>query len=110
MNSKPKIYIVGNTKNHKSHTTKKKFFDLEKTLTKKGFQVVNPLNIYKTNTRITSVEATLHNIRKLIECNAIYLMSEVSLKKGENLELKIGLDINLVIIQESVLNIDLKDK
>ncbi len=79
---------------------------IEKKLIKKGFSVYNPLEVYKKNKSISTAEATLDNIKKLIKCKAVYVMPEASLIKGENLELKISLDLNLIILSGSYVNID----
>lgn len=106
MNHLPKIYIIGNTKDYKTLVTKRKIYNIEKKLEKKGFEVINPLKTYKINKNISTTEATLNNIRRLLECKAVYVMPEVSLEKGDNLELKISLDINLLILQGLTVNID----
>jgi hypothetical protein len=92
-----KIYIIGQTHDNKSLLNKKKIDAVEKKLVEIGFEVINPLTIYKKNKSITTYEAALENIKKLIECKAVYIMPEVSLKSGDNLELKISLDFNLQI-------------
>lgn len=102
----PKIYIIGNKQEYKSIVTKDRINLIEKDLVKKGFNVSNPLEVYRKNKRITNTEATLRNIKKLIECKAVYVMPEVSLIKGENLELKISLDLNLIILIGSYVHID----
>jgi alpha-N-acetylglucosamine transferase len=110
VNKLPKIYIIGNTDDYRSLTTKIKINKLEKRLTNKGFEVINPLEVYEKNILITSTEAIVHNIKKLISCKAVYIMPEVSLKKGENLELKISLDINLIVLQGLPVHLDQIDE
>lgn len=105
MNELPKIYIIACTEEFSSIKTKLKIKKVEKRLEKKGFQVINPLNIYVKKKSISTIEATIYNIKQLLSCKAVYLMPEVSLKKGENLELKISLDINLIIIQALPINL-----
>ncbi len=109
MNKLPKIYIIATTEEFQSIKTKLKIKKLEKRLEKKGFQVVNPLNIYIKNKSISTIDATIHNIRQLLSCKAVYVMPEVSLKKGDNLELKISIDINLLIVQGTAINLELND-
>jgi hypothetical protein len=109
MNKLPKIYIIGNTDDTSSLATKVKINKVEKRLIQKGFDVINPLKIYEKKT-ISITEATLHNIKKLISCKAVYVMPEVSLKKGDNLELKISIDINLIILQGLPINIEYNRK
>jgi hypothetical protein len=106
MRELPKIYIIGNKQEYNSIVTKDRIDFIEKKLIKKGFSVINPLEVYKKNKRISNTEATLRNIKKLIECKAVYVMPEVSLIKGENLELKISLDLNLIILIDSYVNVD----
>jgi hypothetical protein len=106
MKELPKIYIIGNKQEYKSITIKNRINFIEKKLIKKGFNVSNPLEVYKKNKKISNTAATLSNIKKLIECKAVYVMPEVSLIKGENLELKISLDLNLTIITGFYLNTD----
>lgn len=105
MDKLPKIYIIGNSYHTSSLATKVKINKIEKILIKKGFEVVNPLEIYQKKS-ISTTEATLHNIKKLISCKAVYVMPEVSLKKGVNLELKISIDINLIILQGLLINFE----
>ena len=106
MREAPKIYIIGNKKQYKSIITKEKINLIEQKLAIQGFKVSNPLEVYKKNKRISNTEATLINIKKLIECRAVYVMPEVSLIKGENLELQISLDLNLIILVGSSVNIE----
>jgi hypothetical protein len=105
MNELPKIYIIASNEDSSSIKTKLKIKKLEKRLEKKGFEVVNPLNIYVKKKSISTIEATIYNIKQLLSCKAVYVMPEVSLKKGENLELKISLDINLIIVQGLPINL-----
>lgn len=110
MNKLAKIYIIGNIKDYKSIVTKLNINRLERRLIERGYEVVNPLKIYKRNKSISNSEAKLYNIKKLLTCNAAYVMSEVSLKKGDNLELKISLDIDLLILQDLNLDNELKEE
>ena len=97
-----KIYIIGNITNPLSFATRLSFYRHQRLLESYGYIVINPLEaIKKLKTRS---EFNKYNLKKLIECNAVYVMSDVSLKRGGNLELKISIDIGLFIIQSFISN------
>lgn len=109
MDKLPKIYIIVNAEDNKSLVTKLKIKKVEKRLIKRGFGVVNPCKIYEKKS-ISTTEATLYNIKKLITCEAVYIMPEVSLKKGDNLELQISIDLNLIILQGLPIKLEYKSE
>ena len=98
MCAKLKIYIIGNIEDFNCIKTIRKFRQLEKKLSKECFDVVNPLKIYTTNNLISKLEATPLNLIELITANAVYIMPEVSFNKGYNIEVKLSLYLNLIVI------------
>lgn len=109
MNKLPKIYLIIPNEESLSYKTKLKVKKVEKRLKEKGFEVVNPLKIYKKKS-ISTIEATIYNIKELLSCEAVYIMPEVSLKKGDHLALQISIDINLLILQDVAINLELYEE
>lgn len=105
---KLKIYIIGNTENFQNILSKLKINKLEEKLIKKGFNVINPLEIYSTNESISAAEAARHNINELLKCDAVCITEDVVLSR-DNLELKMCLDLDLLIFHSSPIKIDFND-
>ena len=58
-----------------------------------GFNVVNPMESEASYCLFTK-----SNLKKLIESDAVYIMSNVSLDWGNNIEMKISIGLDLIII------------
>ncbi len=100
-----KVYIIGDLPAHISVKCKNKFNLIQEKLEKRGFAVVNPMDAFVENQ--TPVEANLSNLNKLATCNAVLIMSNVSFKKKNNWELKLALDLNLIILHGTLLAMNL---
>jgi len=102
VNNKPwKVYIIGDLPELISVKCKNKFNLVQDKLEKRGFDVVNPIDAF--NESPNPLEASLLNLNKLSTCNAVLIMSNVSLQKKENCEIKLALDLNLIILHGAIL-------
>ncbi len=110
INTISRIYIIGDITNPSSFTTRLNFYKHQLLLESYGYIVINPLEAINDMNFKTSFECSKYNLKKLIECNAVYVMSDVSLKKGDNIELKISIDLNLFMLQSLISNPDIDDE
>jgi Domain of unknown function (DUF4406) len=92
------IYIIRNRVDKLNEFTILRMNQIQKKLENMGFTVINPINDAKIN--FLCKKTIRFNYKELLSSDAVYVMSDVSFKKGENTELKISLDINLLLIQD----------
>lgn len=91
-------YIIGDIQDWKTVKCQQKFEKAQVFLETKGYRVVNPVKKL-INKKIKFEDANRINIRKLINCNVVYLLNPVSFK---NAELLLAIKLNMLIIQDSV--------
>ena len=105
------IYIIGSVSTGLSLKYALHFEHVQKQLENIGFTVVNRIVIFKKEKpkEILYLDYTRRNLKKLIACDWVYIMPDVSLEKGGNTEVKISLDLNMTILQGSVVTIDLEE-
>lgn len=95
---KKKIYIIGSIPNIIDSNCEARFYKTQMQLLQMGYDVVNPIERL-TNKEIFPEDAKRKNLQDLMLANAAYIMPCVKLGLGDkNLELKLALDFNLVIV------------
>lgn len=102
--NKIRIYIIANNIDPLSIRSRMKFYEHQRVIESFGYIVINPLQVICTDNLKTNFKRTKDNLIKLIECEAVYLIPDVSLKRGNNVELKISIDLGLLILQGLVSN------
>ena len=103
------IYIISNVSQTLSLKNAMHFFQLQMQLENVGFKIVNPIKIFMTKKEISYHYDVRNKLKKLINCNWVYIMHDVSLQNGSNTEVSISLDLNMNIIQGGVLNVGLEE-
>ena len=103
------IYIICTVSTTLSLKSRMRFYHVQKQLKNIGFTVVNRRAIVETAKEISYLDHTRKNFKKLIACDWVYIMPDVSLEKGDNTEVKISLDLNMTILHGSVVTIDLEE-
>jgi len=93
-----KVYIIGSIPFEISTRCIKDIYATQMLLENRGFEVINPLNAILAN-KGSLREAMFINLKCLMACNSVYIMPDVSLKKGECSELKIAIELNLLVYQ-----------
>ena len=90
------IYISGAVSSDKNY--REKFDKAEKYLISKGYEVVNPV---KGESEGKSWDYYMKkDIKKLLECDSIYLLNDYIKSRGALLELKIALELGYTLIKE----------
>lgn len=88
-----------------SFKAKIKFYRQQKLLESFGYKIVNPLERMSSGDSKTEIEKKkLISLQKLISSSAVFIMDDVSLKRGENLEVNISVDCGLVILHNLIGN------
>jgi hypothetical protein len=94
-------YIIGEIPNVITIKCRQQFKNTEFILKRMGFNVINP--IYNLdNLKIKFEEANKKNIRQLINCNVVYVLTSVSFENVKNVELLLAIKLNKLIIQNLV--------
>lgn len=86
-------YIISNKQNQHSLLYRREYSKAQLYLENLGFNVVNPMESEASYCLFTK-----SNLKKLIESDAVYIMSNVSLDWGNNIEMKISIGLDLIII------------
>lgn len=101
-----RVYIIGNIPSRINAHCRNRFSQAEKILQYAGFvNIVSGLQALD-NDSISKEEAYRQNLSKLIHSHAVFVMSNTSTKPNENIELKIALDLNLMIMHDKVQVVD----
>lgn len=96
--NKPKIYISGQITGLPVAEYVEKFSQAEAELQTKGYEVINPLRHEKAGSRWHEQMKT--DIRLLLDCDAIYMLSNWERSAGAGLELYIAEGLGLIINYE----------
>jgi len=96
------IYIIANPPIELSATFIEGIRKVQLLLESKGFKVYNPYLEMQTGNFSSGFTAKLQNLMK---SRAVYVMPDVSLRKGESTELSIAIDLDLLIINGLIANI-----
>ena len=91
---KKKIYIIGDTKVI-DENVKKKFSFAELKLKEMGFEVYNPID--EKNNPYKSKKS---NLKRLLDSDAVFLLSSAILDKRRNLELNLAFELDLLMIHD----------
>ena len=93
-----KVYIAGKVTGEPKHQCALKFAMAEKALAKKGFVVVNPLNVVR-DPHVPWYLAMRMCIAALMTCDAIHLLSDWQESNGASVEKDIALLVNLEFVE-----------
>jgi hypothetical protein len=106
LNCPKNIYIISSISYQQSLKYALQFFQLQRQVENLGFTVVNPIELLIANDEMSYTYNAQDKLKKLINCGWVYIMPDVSLQKDSNIEVKISLELDVVIIQGSILEID----
>ena len=106
LNCPKNIYIISSISYQQSLKYALQFFQLQRQVENLGFTVVNPIELLIVNDEMSYTYNVQDKLKKLINCGWVYIMPDVSLQKDSNIEVKISLELDVVIIQGSILEID----
>jgi len=96
------VYIIGQQRERMSPICRSQFAEAEKLMQYAGFKsIINPITALD-DISISKEEAIKRNISNLIHADAVFVMSNTSSRQNENMELKIALDLNLMVIHDKV--------
>lgn len=101
-----KIYIIRNDTDPLSLKSRINFYRQQKLLESFGYEILNPIERIDNYSLKVGFECKKFNLKTLIECTAVFIMEDVSLKRGDNVELQISIDLGLMIIQNFIVDID----
>lgn len=92
-----KVYIIGEIKSYNSSECIERFLQAKETLEKVGFvNIINPLEV---DSNLTLIERKRSNLMQLVDANAVFILSNISVKQS-NAELQIARYLNLVVIHD----------
>ena len=91
------IYIIGEMGDIFSCRCQSKFKNAQKYLEEIGFKVINPIETYG-NGSVKFRDAFRMNITFLLECDAVYILPCMLIGKGNNIELRLALQMNMFLI------------
>lgn len=94
-------YIIGEIPNGITIKSRKQFESAQFFLERMGYRVINPVTNL-VNLKLKFEEANKKNIRQLINCNVVYVLTSVSLENVKNVELLLAIKLNKLIIQNLV--------
>jgi nucleoside 2-deoxyribosyltransferase len=92
-----KIYISGKITDNPN--AKEHFNKAEKELTKKGFKVVNPMDL-GIDPKSTWIQFMRADIKAMCDCDSIYLLSNWADSKGARIEQRIATFLELEFLYE----------
>lgn len=98
LNGSTNIYIIGSVSHALSLKYALQFFQIQEQLEKIGFTIVNPIEVLQIKKKISYNYNVEGKLKKLIDSNWVYIMPDVSLRRGSNIEVTISLELNLKII------------
>jgi hypothetical protein len=102
------IFIVSSISYVRSFRPAIHFFQQQKYLESIGFTVVNAIEMQHKKKKISYTYDSSTNLKKLIDCKWVCIMSDISLKDSSNTELLISSKLNMIIIHSNVLEIDVE--
>jgi len=101
-----RVYIIGQLPVRMSSVCRNKFAEAEKLLAFAGFNsIINPLTAFEDDS-IPREEAYRRNFSNLIHSQAVFVLSSASARYNENIELKIAMDLNLMIMHDKIQVVD----
>jgi len=93
------VYIIGQRSNIITIQQRRKYLGAQLQLSNRGFNVHNPLENFDPELH-PNEEVWRLGLQKLITCGSVYILNDVCFVKGQNVELKIAMDLNLSMIQQ----------
>jgi hypothetical protein len=102
------IFIVSSISLRRSLKPAIHFSVQQKYLEDMGFTVVNPIEMHFHKKEMSYDYNSSNNLKKLIDCQWVCIMPDVSLKNSGNAELQISLELHKIIIHSDVLEIDVE--
>lgn len=105
LNCPKNIYIISSISYQQSLKYALQFFKLQRQVENLGFTVVNPIELLIVNDEMSYTYNVQDKLKKLINCGWVYIMPDVSLQKDSNIEVKISLELDVVIIQGGILGV-----
>ena len=99
LSSFSRIYIIGKLSPAITIQQRRKYHEAQTLLQRRGFEVVNPVALMEGE-NIGMEDVWRKGLQELLSCGSVYILNDVSFRKGENLELKIAMDLNLVFFQQ----------
>jgi len=101
-----RVYIIGQSSGPINLACRSKFAEAEKLLEFAGFSsIVNPLNALE-DASISKEEACRRNLSNLIHSQAVFVLSNTSARYNENTELRIAIDLNLMVMHDRLQVVD----
>lgn len=97
----PLVYIAGKVTGEDVKSCKEKFAKAEFLLKRKGYQTINPLRLCPPNANWEN--AMKMCIRKLSECDAIYLLTDWEESRGAKVEHYVAEQFGLKFIYQEAL-------
>ena len=94
---KKKIYISGAITSIGQIKAEKLFNKAEKMLNEQGFDVVNPMKL-KHEHDLTWVDYMRVDLKALLDCDYIYMLSNWKNSKGAKIEHQLAVDLDMGII------------
>lgn len=94
-----KIYISGQITNLAFLDSFALFEQAEKELTKKGFEVINPMTIEHDHD-LSWLNYMRTDIKVLVDCDVIYMLSNWTNSKGAEIERKLAIDLGIDVMYE----------
>ena len=92
------LYVISSVSYALSLKCALHFFQIQNQLENIGFTIANPIEIFAKKNQISYKYNIRDKLKKLISCDWVYIMPDVSLQKGSNTEVTISLELDLKII------------
>lgn len=94
-----KIYISGKITGLEIHEAFQRFDEADTELTIKGFEVVNPMTIEHNHDK-SWLNYMKTDLKALLDCNAIYMLSNWTDSKGAEIERRLAIDLGMKVIYQ----------
>lgn len=91
-----KIYISGKIIGLENNEAFKRFDEAEKELKAKGFEVVNPMTIEHNHDK-SWINYMKTDIKALMDCDAIYMLSNWVKSRGAKIERQLAIDLGMKV-------------
>lgn len=98
-----KVYIIGMIPIEIDFSIQMEFRYVQLRLEELGFYVVNPMDLLVDKAKKKDMAVRL-NIKKLLGCDAVYILPCIDFKNTQNVELLIALQLDLLMIQDVFYN------
>lgn len=99
-----RTYISGKITGLPEADARQKFIVSETLLRCQGYDPINPFNLIPDINQPTWADYMAHDIRNLMECQAIYMQRDWGQSKGARIEYQIALELGLIVMFEGAFN------